>query len=167
MCSPGPPTLLPAVRYIIIYNLLLLCTACVFSAYHAVKRSEFAASLSENYLSCEQIHTAHRLFAETFSVEAHELNISVVRFRPNFLHQSVYLMQFPNLNQIEDPIIFIPSRNGCSVDGSSEASFLDTSADGFSVTNDENGNGNLDPGETADLNVILSNSGGADGENIN
>ena len=41
------------------------------------------------------------------------------------------------------------------------------SVGGFSVINDDNGNGNLDPGETADLNVILSNSGGADGENIN
>ena len=41
------------------------------------------------------------------------------------------------------------------------------SVGGFSVTNDDNGNGNLDPGETADLNVTLSNLGGADGDNIN
>jgi len=41
------------------------------------------------------------------------------------------------------------------------------SADGFSVTNDDNDNGNLDPSETADLGVTLSNSGGGDAENIN
>ena len=41
------------------------------------------------------------------------------------------------------------------------------SVGGFSVINDDNGNGNLDPGETADLNVTLSNAGGADAQNIN
>ena len=39
-------------------------------------------------------------------------------------------------------------------------------ADGFSISNDDNGNGNLDPGEAASLNVILSNTGGADAHNI-
>ncbi|MDP6684860.1 MAG: C25 family cysteine peptidase [Candidatus Marinimicrobia bacterium] len=39
-------------------------------------------------------------------------------------------------------------------------------ADGFSVSNDNNGNGNLDPGESASLNVTLRNSGGADAHNV-
>ena len=62
----------------------LRATACVFSAYHAVKRHEFTNNLEPNTISLSNDHLliAIGLFAETLWVEANEVNLKPIRFRP-------------------------------------------------------------------------------------
>ena len=66
----------------------LKAVACVFSAYHAVKRSTIVKSLGESgsleqpRLENDQCLIIHGLFADTLWVEANEVRLSPTRFRP-------------------------------------------------------------------------------------
>jgi len=61
----------------------LKSVACVFSAYHAVKRSTFVISLQvPTTLENDQCLITHRLFAESLWAEANEAALAPVRFRP-------------------------------------------------------------------------------------
>ena len=72
----------------------LLTVACVFSAYHAVKRSALVSNMSQQ----ESLHEAQTLsvfsvFADTFRVEANEVGLSC-----RCLTHNSFLSLFPNLS---------------------------------------------------------------------